>query len=523
MQLVVITSAIVLVMISMVSVLVVSETKSFDRAKRTEQAYALAKEGIKVAFARLEDNEDNTSPNFTAGPTGRQYTVSYDANTKVLNSTGTISTSYGDISKSISVKVIENLLNYNFTETFATTTLRDGPATTANWNTAAGNVKTTTATSEVVYVADSNWGVRRYSTTGTDLGGWYLANGGGAKYITVDQNLDVWVYWHNSSSNRALIYKFNSSGVLYSGYPYQPPYYYQSHGNISSEGSYVYIGHSQRSKIYKRDLSWNAVADWVVTGGIMDVHVKNGYVYTIYWEPDTYTIYRTNTSGTGGTNLTGSWNSAYRIAVDESGNMFVADWRYGASSCYIRKYNPAMTQIAIYGGTCGRGVGRIRDVSSGGGIALDKNNNLYTVQEHGQYSRVHKFSSNLTLLTNWARAELSYYVGVEVGDALSITGKVAQSTEVDAIAETIRRATLNAVQTLNGKTITYEMSANGGTNWQTVTPGTEITFSNPGSDLKWKATLNTTDPGVSPLIDEITIDYNVGANYKMDYSTWRTD
>ncbi len=527
MQLVVITSAIVLVMISMVSVLVVSESKSFDRAKRTEQAYALAKEGIKVAFARLEDNEDNTSPNFTAGPTGRQYTVSYDANTKVLNSTGTISTSYGDISKSISVKVIENLLNYNFTETFSTTTKRDGPATTANWNTAAGNVKTTTATNEVIYIADYLWGIRKYSTSGTYLQGWYLPSG--PKYLTVDQNNDLWVYWQNSSGNRARIYKYNSNGVLYSGYYKVPVIYYQTHWSLSSEGNYLYLPHSSGKKTWKHDLDFTYVTDWSHSAypyGPYDIAVKNGIVYTVKWENSKYIIRKQSTTGGNlGTLSNTSYQKISSLAIDSSNNIYVADWKYvegSAGTCYIRKFNSSMTQLNYYGGTCGSGAGQWAK-GQVGGIDVDSDGYVYTVSEQGYYSRLQKFSSTLEYIGSWARAGGSRYWGLAIGDDVSITGKVAQSTEVDAIAETIRKATLNAAQTLNGKTITYEMSANGGTNWQTVTPGTELEFTNTGSDLRWKATLNTADPTISPLIDEISIDYNAGANYKMDYSTWRTD
>lgn len=46
----------------------------------------------------------------------------------------------------------------------------------------------------------------------------------------------------------------------------------------------------------------------------------------------------------------------------------------------------------------------------------------------------------------------------------------------------VLKATLNV--TSSGGTFTYEMSANGGTNWETITLGTQHTFANTGSDLR---------------------------------------
>jgi len=70
------------------------------------------------------------------------------------------------------------------------------------------------------------------------------------------------------------------------------------------------------------------------------------------------------------------------------------------------------------------------------------------------------------------------------------------------------QATVTALQTLNGQTVTYYLSANGGTNWEgPVTLGSGWTFANTGADLRWRAVLSTLDTAVSPFLESLTIDY----------------
>jgi hypothetical protein len=83
---------------------------------------------------------------------------------------------------------------------------------------------------------------------------------------------------------------------------------------------------------------------------------------------------------------------------------------------------------------------------------------------------------------------------------------VGTSLTMDTLAENILKATLTVTATLNGGTITYEMS-NDGVTFFAVTPGVEFTFPTTGSDLRWRATLtgNPTNTLVSPQIDTLTI------------------
>ena len=86
---------------------------------------------------------------------------------------------------------------------------------------------------------------------------------------------------------------------------------------------------------------------------------------------------------------------------------------------------------------------------------------------------------------------------------------IAQSNNVfSASTSSIKSATL--VVNANTPTLTsisYSLSADGGSNWETITPELEHIFSNTGDQLKWKAVLTTTDVLASPIINNLSIDY----------------
>lgn len=60
-----------------------------------------------------------------------------------------------------------------------------------------------------------------------------------------------------------------------------------------------------------------------------------------------------------------------------------------------------------------------------------------------------------------------------------------QSKSIYLDTNTVIKATILTVTTV-GNVIFY-LSANGGTNWETVTVGTEHTFTNTGNDLRYMA------------------------------------
>jgi len=85
---------------------------------------------------------------------------------------------------------------------------------------------------------------------------------------------------------------------------------------------------------------------------------------------------------------------------------------------------------------------------------------------------------------------------------------VAESTTVDETSASIPRASLTVSQTLNGGSVDYFLSNDGGQMWEETAPGELHTFSSVGSDLRWKAILYaSSDLYRSPVIQSLTIRY----------------
>ena len=83
------------------------------------------------------------------------------------------------------------------------------------------------------------------------------------------------------------------------------------------------------------------------------------------------------------------------------------------------------------------------------------------------------------------------------------SGQLAQSLAVALNDGTITTATLTATE-VSGS-FDYHMSADGGSNWESVSSGVAHTFTNTGTDLRWRATENAASTGE---INNIRIDYS---------------
>ena len=59
--------------------------------------------------------------------------------------------------------------------------------------------------------------------------------------------------------------------------------------------------------------------------------------------------------------------------------------------------------------------------------------------------------------------------------------------------------------------IRYELSNDGGTHWQQVQPGEAWHFATPGTDLRWRATLLSTDLSTTPTLEAVRIEYTTGS------------
>lgn len=81
-----------------------------------------------------------------------------------------------------------------------------------------------------------------------------------------------------------------------------------------------------------------------------------------------------------------------------------------------------------------------------------------------------------------------------------------QSEKLNGASGKIVSATLTVTDTLNGQAATYALSADGST-YEVVTPGVPHTFASPGSDLRWRILLTSSDATTTPTIDGLAIDY----------------
>jgi len=90
----------------------------------------------------------------------------------------------------------------------------------------------------------------------------------------------------------------------------------------------------------------------------------------------------------------------------------------------------------------------------------------------------------------------------------------ALTSTLDSVDNNLLSATLTATDTTPDDTsITYYLSADGGSHWEEVSSGVGHNFTNAGSDLRAKATLSTSDNAVTPEVTELDIDYTSLDNY----------
>jgi hypothetical protein len=120
------------------------------------------------------------------------------------------------------------------------------------------------------------------------------------------------------------------------------------------------------------------------------------------------------------------------------------------------------------------------------------------VSTHGDFTYVANQSS-LIILRHFESAGDTYVPGLSF----------AQSLEMDSTTSAILRATLYVNDYIPpGSLITYFMSADGGNNWEAVTPNVEHEFINIGDDLRWRVEIEGFRDR-SPHLYEISIQYYI--------------
>lgn len=87
------------------------------------------------------------------------------------------------------------------------------------------------------------------------------------------------------------------------------------------------------------------------------------------------------------------------------------------------------------------------------------------------------------------------------GSVTFTSGQIAESSSIDYDNGTITHAELTSTE--ESGSFTYELSADGGSNWEIATSGALHSFTNTGTDLRWRATENAASTGE---ISQVVID-----------------
>ncbi|MFW9923986.1 MAG: LVIVD repeat-containing protein [Candidatus Thorarchaeota archaeon] len=122
------------------------------------------------------------------------------------------------------------------------------------------------------------------------------------------------------------------------------------------------------------------------------------------------------------------------------------------------------------------------------------------IKTHGDYT-YYANRTGLSILRHYESIGDTYVEGISV----------AESNTIGAIEGIIHEAVLDANTFIPlGTEIEFQMTADGGTNWETVTPGIAHTFVNPGGDLRWRAFIHNPTYRSAYIYDlSISYSYNL--------------
>ncbi len=432
-----------------------------------------------------------------------------------------------------------------FTENFSTTTYKDAANTTADWQTANSRVQLDkTYFSDPTYVDITGNGTKVYVTGGYA----YLAMGTtGLVIVNLSNTSNTYtrtfptlsspsarsVYVTGGYAYVALSYGGSSGAlaIVNVSDPTNPgtPVYKTLNGiayDVFVSGSYAYLA-VNNAGLDIVDVSNPASPGTPVnkdtTDGCADAVIVSGsYAYV-------------GTSTVGCTGSTNSTLEVFDVSAPTSPGNPVAKSGIEATRGRITLANnyvfiPTSSGIQSVNVTTPTSPGSIYTFSAPGvgRGAYASGNYVYLANNEGITIYDATDPTNLSLLstkTLKTRGQDVFFVGNKAyvayglansGDGLAImdstpsvynTPRIVQSLAVDTATDPIALATLTATSTLNGQTITYQLSNDGGTTWNTVTSGIEYTFSTTGSDLRWKATLSTTDTTQTPTLSNISVNY----------------
>jgi hypothetical protein len=184
-------------------------------------------------------------------------------------------------------------------------------------------------------------------------------------------------------------------------------------------------------------------------------------------------------------NITNPYNPYYSDYVNSNTGLPMGVWAFG----------PYMLTANYTGGVALWNTSDINDIQYLGGFAPANRAIQLTVA--GDYVYVANRTS-LVILRLFRSAGSTYSPGP----------CQARSLEIDATDQLIENATLTYTGYVPpGTYINFELSPDGGSHWESVTPGVEHTFTHTGHDLRWRVFPNTDVDDRSVHLYSVNIDY----------------
>ena len=340
-------------------------------------------------------------------------------------------------------------LSTEFTEDFSTTTYRDAGNTDVEWDTSAGKARVEyKRTSYITLTGSASWDALGGSSTARVC---YHEQGATNRiYVSVIDN----------SNSRSAIYYWNIGSTYFSGnFLYTGRSGNWTISDMCSDGTNLYLLDKENDGVSKRNASSLPTEDAFYDVGA-EVHQPTGITFdgTYFW-------------------------------IYDSGNVF----KYNSSFVY---QSVSIALDAPY-----RGLGH-----DGTYFILTNSG----VEERWDTAYYDDMPFDITPSTSSLDHELNgkrfwNYLTVKKLATYEITDGDVTSTAVSwgNSLQDITKATLTKTDDApSGTSIDYFMSANGGSDWEAVTSGVEKVFSNPGTDLRWKAEIS--NPGGSAGWAEIS-------------------
>ncbi len=430
-----------------------------------------------------------------------------------------------------------------FSDTFTASTYNESGTTTANWDTTSGEIKLPPgAPIDHVLVAEYyNYRVQIFDSAGNYIRKFttkYAERSYSDSHgivVDSDNNISVidsgnWIQRFDYSGNFLAKWGSNGSG---DGQFYLSDYYA---GMSMDANENIYVADHGNRRVQKFDSLGNYLDQWGSVGSGNgqfsdpgDVTIdSNGDIYVV--DLLNYRVQKFDSSFNYLSELgTGTWGPAdgqfdwvegASLAVDSNDNLYVTD----VLNYRVQKFDSAGNFVRKWG-SFGSADGQFNDPY---GIAVDSQDNIYVAEFPG--NRVQKFDSDGTFLTKWGtfgsgdgQFDGPSGLAINTNPAYTPASNIVQSKTVDSKTSTITKATLTAVESNDsGTSVSYQLSRDGGSTWESATSGSEHTFTSSGaekSDLKWKATLANGTSTATAKIQSVNINYSYSSQSGINSAT----